>query len=170
MEISQTRHLIKFIRGECWRTLTARQLGQLDALEHMGRRSVGGLRMLYRIAIANYLYPECPFCGKPIAYQDELSIDHIIPKAEGGTDNIENLQPMHKDCNSKKGDNMPEQTECVEIPVEKHRHRHNRDKKRKQRDVVKGRDAEELYNKCKRYDQIRVNKCRTVTHNGRGGN
>ena len=170
MEIQQTRKLIKLIRTECWNTLTPRQLGQLENLEHMGRRSVGGLRILYRIAITNSLYPECPWCKQPIKATQELTIDHIKPKAFGGTDNIENLQPMHKECNSKKGDNMPEQTECVEIPVEKHRHRHNRDKKRKQRDVVKGRDAEELYNKCKRYDQIRVNKCRAVTHNGRGGN
>ena len=166
MEIQQTRRLIKFIRHECWTTLTPRQQGQLEALEHMGRRSVGGLRMLYRIAIANYLYPECPFCKRPIAYQDDLTIDHITPKSKGGTDNIENLQPIHKECNSKKGDDMPENAKCDEIPVKKHRHRNNRDKRHKQRDVIKGRDAEELYNKCKRIDQIRVNKCRSA--GGRG--
>ena len=147
MEIQQTRKLIKFIRCECWNTLTPRQLGQLDALEHMGRRSVGGLRMLYRIAITNYLYPECPWCKRPITGQQDLTIDHIIPKAFGGTDNIENLQPMHKECNSLKGCSMPEITECTEIPVKKHRKKRN-GKKQKQRESVRCRNAEDMYQRC----------------------
>lgn len=147
MEIQQTRKLIKFIRCECWNTLTPRQLGQLDALEHMGRRSVGGLRMLYRIAITNYLYPECPWCKRPITGQQDLTIDHIVPKAMGGTDNIENLQPMHKECNSLKGCSMPEITECTEIPVKKHRKKRN-GKKQKQRESVRCRNAEDMYQRC----------------------
>ena len=147
MEIQQTRKLIKFIRCECWNTLTPRQLGQLDALEHMGRRSVGGLRMLYRIAITNYLYPECPWCKRPITGQQDLTIDHIIPKAFGGTDNIDNLQPMHKECNSLKGCSMPEITECTEIPVKKHRKKRN-GKKQKQRESVRCRNAEDMYQRC----------------------
>ena len=36
-----------------------------------------------------------------------VTVDHIVPKAHGGTDRIENLQPAHGKCNNEKADNMP---------------------------------------------------------------
>lgn len=34
-----------------------------------------------------------------------MTIDHIIPKSKGGSSDLENLQPMCRECNKKKGSN-----------------------------------------------------------------
>jgi len=41
---------------------------------------------------------KCAFCRKQV----KLTKDHIIPLSEGGTDFIDNIQPLCKSCNSKK--------------------------------------------------------------------
>ena len=43
----------------------------------------------------------CQICGS----EDNLTIDHIIPIAKGGSSELNNLQPLCRSCNSKKGAN-----------------------------------------------------------------
>ena len=45
---------------------------------------------------------KCIYCGNVYRY-DELEIEHIIPKALGGPDNIRNCQLACKTCNQAKG-------------------------------------------------------------------
>ena len=45
----------------------------------------------------------CAYCGCEINF-DYFVIDHIIPKAKGGSSRIENLIPSCRDCNAMKYD------------------------------------------------------------------
>ena len=65
--------------------------------EQLNRRH---LKKIYALLIAMGHYPICPWCRDYIYSIDDFSWDHISPKARGGEDCLENLQPMHKCCNN----------------------------------------------------------------------
>ncbi|PSB57434.1 group II intron reverse transcriptase [Chamaesiphon polymorphus] len=41
---------------------------------------------------------KCPICGEPLINGEELDTHHIIPVAQGGLDDLENLQHLHAAC------------------------------------------------------------------------
>ncbi len=59
--------------------------------------------------------PPCAACGKEMIFKGDLDIprwwlhpmartvDHVVPTVEGGSDALSNLRPMHRSCNSKRG-------------------------------------------------------------------
>lgn len=44
----------------------------------------------------------CQYCGQTINALDLYQIDHIIPRAQNGSEKIQNLQLLHKECHAKK--------------------------------------------------------------------
>lgn len=44
----------------------------------------------------------CALCAGELSHRT-ATIDHKVPKIKGGSDNIENLQLAHQQCNQKKG-------------------------------------------------------------------
>lgn len=51
--------------------------------------------------------PDCFLCGEPFTKNQKITIDHWIPRAAGGTEEIDNLRIAHKICNVRKSDLIP---------------------------------------------------------------
>ena len=51
-----------------------------------------------RVDVYNKYGGRCAYCGLPIKYAN-MQVDHIIPKFNGGTDYINNLNPSCRRCN-----------------------------------------------------------------------
>lgn len=45
----------------------------------------------------------CYLCGQGQDADDPFEIEHVIPRAAGGSDDIENLKLAHRSCNRAKG-------------------------------------------------------------------
>lgn len=45
----------------------------------------------------------CKHCKRVCSRKQEATVDHIIPKSRGGTDDLSNLQCLCISCNSRKG-------------------------------------------------------------------
>lgn len=46
---------------------------------------------------------KCWLCGRDIACEAEVTLDHVIPVREGGRYEFENLRPAHLLCNQWRG-------------------------------------------------------------------
>lgn len=57
----------------------------------------------------------CAICGGPFGSGDLApSIDHIVPRSSGGTNEIDNLRAAHCKCNNAKGSAHPEDYKLAE--------------------------------------------------------
>lgn len=75
------------------------RIAHLKARRYARERNAEGSHTLEEWqAMKNEFNNKCAFCKK----DKKLTKDHIIPLSKGGTDYIENIQPLCRSCNSKK--------------------------------------------------------------------
>ena len=150
------KQIIKFLQINYRNSLSQPQYEQLRYLRSIERYDIRALRKLFSTAISIGVCPECEYCHQVITDVDELTIDHTIPRARGGTDAIENLQPMHAKCNSAKGCSMPESTptDALEQLINTPRPRRHSEKRPLRQENVTGHTVEDLKQKCKRVDEF----------------
>lgn len=55
----------------------------------------------------------CRYCGA----KEDLEIDHVIPRAQGGRDTEDNLVVACAACNGRKGNRTPEQAGMALLPI-----------------------------------------------------
>lgn len=51
-----------------------------------------------RVAVHEKYGGKCAYCGKIITYKD-MQVDHVLPKYQDGTDDMDNLNPSCRRCN-----------------------------------------------------------------------
>lgn len=83
------------------KTLLARKIGKY---KYKHRRSIAGKFSLKDWKrLCDDFGNKCLWCGKT---NIELTVDHVVPLIKGGTNYIENIQPLCRVCNSKKHDKI----------------------------------------------------------------
>lgn len=85
-----------------WRTTNPESYRAHKTRDHQRRRAAGPLFTTkeWRDLVAKYDYT-CLCCGRREP-DIRLSADHVIPVTKGGSNEIGNIQPLCKSCNSKK--------------------------------------------------------------------
>jgi 5-methylcytosine-specific restriction endonuclease McrA len=64
-----------------------------------------------RTVLARDFYT-CQYCGAQ-PHKSELTVDHVIPRARGGTTAWENVVIACAPCNHRKGDRLPEEAQMT---------------------------------------------------------
>ncbi len=86
-----------------WKKKNPERMSHLKARRYAREKGAEGSHSLdeWKALKAKHQYL-CVRCGQ----KKPLTKDHIIPLSEGGTDNISNIQPLCRSCNSKKWKKM----------------------------------------------------------------
>lgn len=91
----------------------SRDLGQGISTAEIERRLASGEKLTtnqrrYLDCLERGDEDKCAYCKRPLT-DATRTIDHIIPKSQGGTNKLKNICLACKACNGKKGNRTPEQ-------------------------------------------------------------
>jgi len=126
---SQTDRRVRELRG--WFRLSAVRSGKahiylLEGRAETGHGSRGGISPTVRGEVLSR--KRCAQCGKtPTEDRVKLEVDHIVPHSWGGSDDIDNLQPLCSQCNHDKQsfysslDPFEEQIRAATAHIDPHR-------------------------------------------------
>lgn len=86
-----------------WRSPRGKQIAKKhNTIRGNNRRAAGRFDLPEFYAKCETMEWHCQLCGKVLT-KNTVTVDHIIPISNGGTNAIENLQPLCGSCNSRKG-------------------------------------------------------------------
>ena len=93
-------------RNKQWREDNPQKWQAANRLNRHRRRALGKINSSEWIAKVMMLGNRCQFCAKTEP-EVKITIDHIIPVSKGGTNHIDNLQPLCMHCNQTKHAKYP---------------------------------------------------------------
>jgi 5-methylcytosine-specific restriction endonuclease McrA len=94
--------------GPCIRTARARlRIPEVVALQHYDRVPLAAVTFSRR-NVAKRDHYTCQYCGAQPGVE-ELTIDHVVPRSQGGQSNWTNCVAACVSCNARKADRTPEQ-------------------------------------------------------------
>jgi 5-methylcytosine-specific restriction endonuclease McrA len=85
-------------RSRRWQRENPEKSNMISRLKKQRKRAAGILTAADWALVLEIYGSACLKCGKP-----EVTIDHIVPVVDGGTNLIGNVQPLCGSCNSSKG-------------------------------------------------------------------
>lgn len=85
--------------NRAWRLANPERAALLGRLKWQRRRAAGVLTIADWKAVLALYGTTCLACGS----DDPPTIDHVVPISKGGTNTVENVQPLCMDCNNRKG-------------------------------------------------------------------
>ena len=94
-----------------WKAKNPERMAHLKARRYAREKGAEGRHTLEEWeALKESANQKCLNCRE----EKELTKDHIIPLSKGGTDYIDNIQPLCRNCNSKKHNHIHENPELLE--------------------------------------------------------
>lgn len=104
----------------CWRGKNASSKEYKRLWSHKRRVRIRGNSGEFTIGEWELLKKQygftCPCCGRNEP-EIQLTIDHIIPVVKGGSNYIENIQPLCRSCNSKKNIKIIKYENCCKKDI-----------------------------------------------------